>query len=405
MHPTTGEILDLVRHLSGPGAATVVGRSLRLDPVRAAFVNSLAGSVHAFDDTHAHSIVHPGTPVVAAALAAAGARKKPATGAQFLNAVAWGLEITCRVSRAISEDMPMAVSQTGTVATLGAALSAGLLLDLDSRRLGHAIGIAAASASGIRAGHGTTTMHLLPARAASNGVEAAMLAAAGCDSSDESLVGKHGFFAAFGRHETIAANLTHGLASRFELEANTFKPYPCGVVVAPVIDACLALRASLGDVSKQLQDIVLVVAPASAELADRTQPVTETEAQVSLQHWAAAALLTGKAGLAQGELPYVTGNGEVTRLRGMCRIRKDASLHTGQSRVTLRFENGDSQTAIVDHAVGSLTNPMSDDQLDQKFIDQATRTIGSGGAVRALAACRALGEAPDATAFVQALAG
>ena len=401
-HPAVATIMEFAEPLSGPAKATVLGRGRRLDPVRAALVNGLAGSVHAFDDTHAHSIVHPGTPVTVAALAAAETAGGAPSGADLLNAVAWGLEITCRVSRAISAGMPMALSQTGTVCTIGAAVSSGLLLGLDAPRLANAIGIAAASAAGIRAGHGTMTMHLLPARAASIGVEAALMAAAGCDSGTEALAGKHGFFAAFGGSAS-ADGLFDDLGRRFELEANTFKPYPCGVVAAPVIDACLQLRERLGEAVARATSVAILVAPAAVALADRAQPATELEAQVSLQHWAAVTLLTGRAGLDEGALVFVAENAEVANLRGRCSLETDVSLDVEQAKVTLRMPDGGTETAEIRNALGSLANPMSDAQLDAKFLAQASRTLGADGAARALASCRALADAPDAAAFVRSL--
>ena len=401
-HPAVAAIMEFAKPLSGVAKATVLGRGRRLDPVRGALVNGLAGSVHAFDDTHALSIVHPGTPVTVAALAAAEIATIPPSGANLLNAVAWGLEITCRVSRAISAGMPMALSQTGTVCTIGAVVSSGLLLGLDAHKLANAIGIAAASASGIRAGHGTMTMHLLPARAASVGVEAALMAAAGCDSGKEALAGMHGFFAAFGG-SAGADGLFDDLGRRFELEANTFKPYPCGVVAAPVIDACLQLRERLGEAVARATSVAIVVAPAAVALADRAQPATELEAQVSLQHWAAVALLTGRAGLDEGALAFVAENAEAANLRGRCTLESDVSLDVEQAKVTLRMPDGGTETAEIRNALGSLANPMSDAQLDAKFLMQASRTFGAGGAARALASCRALANAPDAAAFVRSL--
>lgn len=396
-------MLDFAIPLSGAPKATVLGGSRRFDPVRAALVNGIAGSVHAFDDTHAHSVVHPGTTVTVAAIAAAESSGRRITGAELLNAVAWGVEITCRISRSISAGMSMALSQTGTVGTIGAATAAGLVLNLGASRLCHAIGIAAASASGIRAGHGTFTMHLLPARAASVGVEAALMAAAGCDSAGETLAGRHGFFAAFGGSESVG-DLLDDLGARFELEANMFKPYPCGVVVAPVIDACLELRGRLGERAADASSIELHVAPVAAALADRAQPATPFEAQVSLQHWAAASLASGRAGLDEGEGSFVAGNVAIRRLRERCRIVTDASLRVEQARVILHIADCRPEMAETKSALGSLDNPMSDAQLDAKFLAQAAMHLGEHGATRALAACRALADTDDVAGFVRSLA-
>ncbi len=402
-HSAVDAVSGFAVPLSGAPIATVLGRGQRLDPTKAALVNALAGSVHAFDDAHARSIIHPGTPVTVAALAGAEATGRLVRGIDLLNAIACGLEITCRISRTISPGMPLALSQTGSVATIGAAVASGLLLGLDAERLGYAIGIAAASASGIRAGHGTTTMHLLPARAASVGVEAALLALSGCDSGGEPLVSRHGFFAAFGGSIT-ADDLLEELGTHFELEANTFKPYPCGVVVAPIVDACLALRDRLVSGVDHIAEIGLTVAPAAGALADRAQPQNELEGQVSLQHWAAAALLTGRAGLDEGGLPFIIGRADVVRLRGRCRIELDESLGIEQARVSVRLADGTVETVEIKQCLGSLGNPMTDAQLDAKFLAQAARTLGKDGARCALGACRTLEQAEDAAAFARDLA-
>ena len=386
--------------LSGPPTATVIGRDLRLDASRAALLNSLAGSVHAFDDTHAGSIVHPGTPITIAALAAAEAAGVAIDGPRFLNACAWGLEITCRISAGVSSGMPMGISQTGSVGTIGAAVAAGLCLGLDATRLGWAIGIAAASASGIRAGHGTTTMHLLPARAASVGVEAALLAAAGCDSAEESLSGKHGFFAAYGGGAS-ADGVFDGLGERFELSRNTFKPYPCGVVVHPVIDACLELRAEIGDPAA-IEVARLLCAPQALALADRAQPASELEAQVSLQHWAAVALLTGRAGIEEGSAAMVVDEA-VAALRARCTVVPDPALAIESAQVELQLRDGTQRSASIGHCRGSLLRPMTDAELTEKFTTQAARSVGTERAAPLAEECWSLADVPAIAAFAARL--
>jgi 2-methylcitrate dehydratase PrpD len=401
-HPAVDTLARFLDKWSGERVATVIGRPERFDPSRASLINGLSGSVYAFDDTHAHSMVHPGTPITVAALAAAQASERKISGARYLNACAWGLEVTCRVSRAISPRMPMAFSQTGIVGTVGASVAAGVVLNLDAQRLGWAIGIAAASASGIRAGHGSLTMHLLPARAACSGVEAALLAQAGCDSTLEVLDGKHGFFAAFGDGEQIG-DLLLGFGDHFELCANTFKPYPCGIVVHPVIDACMALRTKVVKRIDRIDTIYMHVAPKAVALADRTQPTSELEAQVSLQHWAAVGLLFGRAGIDEGELPVVTGDPRVAALRGKCIAKADPEIATDQSRVEIRFEDGSAELAEINHCRGSIIRPLSDVELSDKFMDQAKRTLGEIRSRQALDACWSLATIGDMQEFVRCL--
>lgn len=403
-HPATEACLNFALPLSGRPTANVLGRSLCLDASRAALINCLAGTVHAFDDTHAHSLVHPGTPVTTAALATAESAGVPLPGSELLTAIAWGVEVTCRISKAISPHMPMALQQTGTVGTIGAAISAGLVLKLDPERLGCAIGLAASMASGIRAGHGTTAMHLLHARAASCGVEAAFLASSGIDSAPEMLDGKHGFLAAFAP-AAESWQIVDGLGARFELLANTFKPYPCGAVIHPVIDCCLEVRERLVAAPAAIEQVAMIVASASVALADRPQPKTDVEAILSLQHWAAAALVRGKAGVAEGDYQAVTADRDIAELRMMCRVEADAYMAVDSARIEVHLADGNILTAVTEHCRGSLHRPMEDDELSQKFVNQAARTIGLVEARRALAACWGLASAPDVAAFARDLAG
>ena len=133
----------------------------------------------------------------------------------------------------------------------------------------------------------------------------------------ESLAGPHGFFAAFGGSSSTDG-LLDGLGSTFELSANTFKPYPCGIVVHPVIDACLDLKSRVDARASSMESIRLIIAPDAAALADRQHPGTDLSAQVSLQHWAVAALVFGKAGIDEARI--AAGGNENSAQRYACPV-------------------------------------------------------------------------------------
>src|SRR4029077_15747589 len=84
----------------------------------------------------------------------------------------------------------------------------------------------------------------------------------------------------------------------WELSRNALKPYPCGVVLHPVIDACLELRAEDGYATTAIDRIVVRGHPLLKERADR-QVTTGREAQVCLSHTVAVALLLGRAGVTE----------------------------------------------------------------------------------------------------------
>ena len=90
------------------------------------------------------------------------------------------------------------------------------------------------------------------------------------------------------------------LGEAWEIVDLAFKPYPAGFVVHPVIDACLEIAGTPGFDAAAVESIDLAVNPLVVALTDRPSPTDRLQAIVSTQHWAAAVLLHGAAGLTQG---------------------------------------------------------------------------------------------------------
>ena len=241
-HEVIGLADDVLSEFSGPPQATLLGRARRSDVLHAALINCFGSSIHAFDDTHEQAVVHPSGPVAAAVLAVS--ERKRIAGPQFLLAFALGVEAVCRLSKAISVPPAkgaFAWSQTGITAGIGAAVAAGKLLDLDPGRMRNAIAIALSQAAGFRGMFGSMCSSLMTAHGAQTGLRAAILAEKGFTGSEAALEGPHGFLDVFAERPDLPA-LAEGLGTRFEILRNTYKAYPCGVVIHPIIDACLELR-------------------------------------------------------------------------------------------------------------------------------------------------------------------
>src|SRR5277367_2923721 len=182
----------------GAPHATVIGRGHKADALHACLINCLSSSIYSYDDTHAEAVVHPSGPVATAALALA--ERRPVNGADLLLAVALGIELTCRLSKAISVPPArgtVAWSQTGITAGVGAAVAAAKLLNLDATRLQYAIGIALSQAAGLRVMHATMVSSLMPAQGAQTGLRAAVLAERGFTASPAALEGRYGFLDVF----------------------------------------------------------------------------------------------------------------------------------------------------------------------------------------------------------------
>lgn len=382
--------------LAANGECRVIGRPTRTTAVTAALLNGIVGAVNAFDDTHAEAIIHPGPPVGAALVAISGAIARPVRGDAFLLACCWGLEIACRLSKAISVAPaagPMGWSQTGVGGTAAAAAACANLLGLDEERTLWAIGTAASLSSGLRVAHGSMAMHLAPAQAAATGVQSALLAQAGVTGPTAAIEGRYGFFELFADTASMD-HLLSGLGTRFELLDNTFKAYPAGIVIQAVIDACLALRPAEGLAPEQIVAVLLEVPSVTAALTDRPNPSGLFEAQVSSQHWAAATLLQGAAGLEQAQLSTIE-DPAVAQVRSRCRMIERPDLDADAAIVSVELADGRRLQAKIDHYLGSLARPLDDDGVSRKFLSQAIPLMGEPEARALLDRCWGIPRRPD----------
>ncbi|RZJ16932.1 MAG: MmgE/PrpD family protein [Haliea sp.] len=343
--------------------------------MHAALLNGAAASAHSFDDTHAEAVVHPGAPVCAAALAAA--QMVQASGTQLLQAIALGAEMTCRLSKALS--VPPAENdigwyQTSVTGGVGAAIAAGKILGLDGPGIARAIGIASGMASGSRILQGSMTMLMLAGHAAQCGLQAALLAREGFESPRACLDGEHGFLDMFSRVANPAA-LTDGLGVHFEVLANTYKAYPCGVVLHPVVDACLEIRARPGFAPQDVRKVFIRMNPVALMLTDRRHPQTRTEGQVSVHHWAATALSLGRATLEEG-LVEALQDPALACLRDKVFPCSDTTLARDEAIVSVDC----GLEGLMQGALFKGCRPMSDVDLAQKFRAQALHGRQPGGA-------------------------
>ncbi len=388
---------------SGTGApvAGLIGRGERLDPCSAALINCLASAVHAYDDTHLETVTHPTGPVAAALLAMAESR--PLSGEALLTGLVLGMELECRLSSVIlAAGGSTGWYITGVTGGIGSAAAIGRAMNLDHGTTGSALGLAATQACGFRGTHGSMASPLVPALAARNGLWAALLAAEGFTCGFAALDGPNGLLSVLSP-EADFDDVVAGLGDRFAMLDNAYKPYPCGIVIHPTIDACLAIRAAGLAKPEAITGIELQVDPLAFKLGARAEPRDEFEAQVSLAHWAAVSLLTGAAGLPQATAAAVADPG-VRALRSRVRLTADPALARDQARAHVHLEDGSVLHAETEHATGSRDRPMTDAELDRKFRDQADPILGRQRAADLLEQCRGAASADNVATLLAAAA-
>lgn len=383
--------LRVMRPFSGPPTARLVGRPERVDAALAAFLNAAAANIHDFDDTHPPTIIHPTAPVAPALFAVAEGRMSP--GRDLLRAFVLGAEVECRLGNALSPGhYARGWHITSTCGGFGAALGVGALLGLDRRRLVWAIGNAAAQAAGLVETLGTMAKSLSVGNAARGGLLAALLAQEGFDGPAAPLSGVRGFARVYAEPPGFAA-LVDGLGSRWEIGRNTYKPYPVGVVLNPVIDACLRLRAEGRVAWDGVDHVTLRGNPLLRQRTDRPEVTTGRESQVSAQHAIAIVLKTGAAD------PAAFSDRAVAETRGhrpTITFVDEPGRDIASVEMTVRMRDGARHDLSIAAARGTPNNPLSDDEIADKLRTQA-RASGFPGDVEALiAAVWTLDTQPDA---------
>lgn len=383
----------------GNEQASLLGRKERPDIFHAALLNGISSHVLDFDDTHLRTVIHPAGPVVSAILALS--EYQPVSGPDFLNAMVLGIEAECRIGNAVyPAHYDIGWHITGTTGVFGAAAASGKLLGLSEQQMVWALGLAAVQPVGLREMFGTMTKSFHPGRAAQNGLAAAFLASRNFTSSVHGIEAKAGWANVLSTQRNYD-EITERLGQTYEVSLNTYKPFACGVVVHPTIDGCIQLRRENHLAADQIDRIELKVHSLVLELTGKKTPQTGLEGKFSIYHAAAVAIVEDAGGEQQFSDRAVR-NPETIALRDRVSAVVDASIHEDQVRITIILKDGRRLDKFIEHAVGSVQNPMSDGELEAKFMGQADGILPPDQARRAMSLCRDIESLANAAAIAEA---
>ena len=385
----------------GAPEASVVGGATALPAPAAAFVNAFHGRVHTFDDTFDAGPIHPGSVVLAAALAAA--ERSRASGADLLAAVLAGCEVSVRVSSALGPDhYACGFHGTGTCNALGAAAAAARAMGLDASGVAGALGHAGAAAAGLRQYQIDGSMSdsaLNGARAAHAGMIGAMLSADGLPGPAGILTGPWGMCRVLSPGSQ-PARLADELGRSWVFLETALKAYPtCRFTHGPIA-ALLELRRRHAIDPASVDGVDIHGFRQSIEVSDRPTVDTRFDALMSHQFAAAAALARGRVGMDSLELPTRT-DPLVGRLMARVRVRHDASLDAAAPahwphRVRVSLADGSVLEADSPNPPGAAGTPIAPEVLEAKFRDLAGPVLGPDGAERVRRAISDLAQTADA---------
>jgi 2-methylcitrate dehydratase PrpD len=323
------------------------------------------------------TLLHASSPTLPALFSLA--ERGLASGAEFLMAYAVGFEAGVRSGRTAPGHHKGGWHLTGTLGSIAAAVAAGKLLGLDAQRLTYAMAIAATQSAGMQQNRGTMCKSFHAGKAASSGVLAALLAEGGFDGSLEIIEGKRGYCRIYS-DAASPDELVQNLGTGWEIERNGHKPYACGVVQHPAIDAVIAIRSQGGVDPTRIEAIALRVNPLVISVTGVETPDTGLQSKFSIYHSAAVAWIDGAARIPQ-YMDERAGDPAVVALRQKIKVTTDPSLRSDQAEAVATVA-GVRHRTFVEHAGGTADNPMSDAEIEAKFLANAEPVIGPDRARR-----------------------
>jgi 2-methylcitrate dehydratase PrpD len=355
---------------TGP-SGTVIGRRTPAPLLVAALSNGISVHVEDYDDTCLPSVLHPSAPIIPAALAAA--EFVDASGELLLEGAIVGMEVAIRIADGLgtrARDRGWHI--TGLVGPIGAAAAAGRILGLSEQQVLHALGIAASQGAGVVAALGTMTKSLHPGRAAANGLEAAFLARAGVTGPLDGIATGIARAAADWLDES---RVTAQLGNDWRISSNRLKPYACGVVSHPAIDAATRIRSAFnnGETVQTVTHVQAGVHPLVLDAMGIQRPQTNLQAKFSIYHCIAVGLLDGVGGPEEFSLERVRSS-DVRRVRELVDVNIEPACKLDEVSLTVQFADGHLRNVHIDSSTGQ--GGLTDSGLETKVHELADERIG-----------------------------
>ncbi|MEZ5930443.1 MAG: MmgE/PrpD family protein [Alphaproteobacteria bacterium] len=392
--PPVRHVADDVIDQGGRPDALVIGRSdVRVPAPLAARVLGTAGHAHDWDDTQATRdprhvyglLTHPTIAPLAAALAM-GQRRGTGSGKAFMTAFQAGFEVECKIAEwMLPEVYKRGFHASAAEATFAAAVTAGKLLALDVECMRTAIGIAASNAAaGIRANVGTMTKPLHFGKAAENGVMAALLAARGMEAGRDALDGDFGFLSVFAGG-VFEEKLGEGFGSTLSIvdPGVAVKPYPSGILSHQAMDAMLALVQEHDIQPDQVEAATFhagsnILKPLAYRHAD-----DHMQAKFCMPALLAMCILRRRAGHHEFEDDFIR-SAPMQALQRRISVSLDPEIEAKgfdkiRSRIELLTIDGHRLEIRADERYrGSPDNPMTDEEIERKFLICTEGALSAG---------------------------
>lgn len=391
---SSAAITDTVQELGGNPDSTVLGYGFKTAPTMAALANATMGHAFDMDDDHREGTLHPTVVVFPAILSLA--EKYGMDGKSVLTAFVFGSELAIRLGEAfLGQSYFQGFHPTGTCGVFGAAAGAAKLLGLGQDKITLAIGIAGSEAAGLLEwkAQGTWTKRFQAGHAAMGGVLAALMAKRGYAAPNTILEGADGFIRAYSYKDIYDNNrITDKLGEKWEMQDTSIKVHACNRLSAPLADCALDLYQQ-GVRPDDVEEIYATGSKFSLKLIcdppeRKYEPLTVVDAQFSLPYTIAVGLVKGRESIFE-YTDEVIKDKKVIELCKKVKWEVDPEAEKAYPKyfpatVIVKTKDGKEYKASVDYPKGDPENPVSYDEVEDKFRLLAGQTIGQAKINRVL---------------------
>ncbi len=379
--PWCAAAVQLVRHQGGAKQSTVWHFGDQTSDIGAAFVNGMFA--HSMDFSDDLGAVQVGGIVPSTALAVG--ESVDASGADVITAITIGYDLAARLSQTVDSQalFQKGIQPTAWIGGFVATVVAGRLLDLTVSQLASALGIVASSAAGPMEflQHGTDTKRFHPAKCAHSGVMAARLAGFGMTGPRTIFEGEFGAFNALSGSPDFE-RLVAELGTRFDIMNTRIKPLPMADGNLAPLEGVLAIMRENGIHADRIDHIHCRVIPSlipfvfelHGDRSKKYRPESVLSAQTSLPYCLAVGILKNGNVTFEDFDPSNFANPKIHNLADKVTAEGDSSLRGASvcpvdlsSVISLTATNGETYTKRVEHHRGDPRNPMSDEELRNKF--------------------------------------
>lgn len=375
-------VVRYLEKIGGTPEASIIGHKIKSSTYNAAMANGTMGHIHDYDDMSSTLIGHPSIPVLPAVLALGEENK--ISGKEALLAFTLGVEIECKIGKGtIPRHYENGWHPTSSIGIFGAATAAAKILGLSEQELIYAFGIAGSESSGLRENFGTMTKPFHAGRAAAKGIMAALLAKEGLTSTKDIFEGEAGFCKVMAG-DYDEKKIIDRLGNPFDAEdpGFTIKPYPTCGATHPAIDAVISLSQEYDLKLDQIEKIECGTVPIAKDILIYPRPKSPLEGKFSMHYCLAIALAERKVGLSHFtddriDDPEIRQFLERVDMYIAPEMADLGYRGTFNAKIKIVLKDGKEYITRVDHGRGDPANPLSEEELMEKYTDCAALTLDS----------------------------